>query len=409
MAPHPSALGAVSWEPETNWGEDVTTFATRLQPVGAVDLSGLVQEKLNPERLVQYRNEITPGVNGVMGGEFKTTHLLTGHGSTTNTTIALNALETLLGVAIGNVVAAFTGANTTATAGGTTTTFGTAAASGAQSASVVRIGTLNDGRGGGQFYWVSGHAGSSMVVKNALIAAPALNDIIYNPAIIHPSELPTSNSITGARFLLQTANQSAECHGVYPKAVAFSGLSPGELPTVEVTWGVSWWRFSTATFPSATSVQTFPAAPVAAGSFWLNTFGTTTRTVRSIRQFTLTYELGITELRGPGGVNQYQPVIGCVRSVDKVSIEWVEDADTNSATPELTGWDTNAAYSLVYTLSGADGTAVGFLFPYVVPDGPRPTQTAMDNVNRKRFRARCGADNTLTTNLRCSAMRLALA
>lgn len=406
----PSALGAVCYEPESTFGENVTTYSIRLPTIGAVDASGLMQEKLTPDRTVQLRNEITPGVNGVIGGEFSTKFFLTGLGSTANAAITLNALATLLGKVFGNAAAAFTAANTTLAGAGSASAPTTTAANGAVAGSLVRIGALNDGRGGGQFYGVVTHTTSVLTLLNAMLGGGINGDIVYNPACVFPSEAPTSNDITSLRFLLQTANLEVECHGVYPKSVTITGLNPGEEPSIEIRWGVAWWAFSTATFPSAVSVQTFPHAVVAAGSFFMNTFGTATRVVRNIRSFALTYNLSVIELKGPGGINQYQPVVGCKRGVDTVALEWVEDADANTLTPDLAGkWDGNSAFSIVYSASCADGSALGFKFPYCVPDGPKPTQAGVDNLNRIRWRMRCGSDNTKSTDRERAVMVMALA
>jgi hypothetical protein len=406
----PARLGAICFEPEAAWGEDVTTFGTRLPTIGMVDVSKLVQAKVNPDRTVQLRNEITAGVNGIMGGEFTTKFMLTGHGSTTNTTIALNSLETLLGKAVGNAAAAFTAANTTATGAGSTTAPGVSAASGGVAGSLVRIGAKNDGRGGGQFYWMNSHSASVINLNNALPNTLSNGDIIYNPAIVFTSESPTGTDIVGQRFLLQTANQEYECHGVYPKSISWDGLSTGEDPSCTITWGVSWWRESTATFPSALAVQTFPHAPVAGGSFVLQTSGVTTRATRDIRSFKITHSLGIVELRGPAGVNTNQAVIGCKRTQDVISCEWTEDHESNTATPDLAGkWAANTQFYLLYSLSAADGTSLGILSAFVVPDGNKPTQIADGNINRVRFMARLGADNSKSTDRERAAFRLAIA
>jgi hypothetical protein len=407
----PSRAGAVCYEPESAWGEDVTTFATRVQTLGEVDASGLNHDKITPDRTVQFRNEITPGVDGIIGGEFKTRFALTGHGSTTATTIVLNALETLLGKVFGNVAAAFSAANTTLTGTGTKSAPGTTAANGIVAGSLVRIGALADGRGKGQFYGCASHSASVANLINELAGNPVNGDIVYNPGNIFGSESPTATDIIGQRFLLQTANLSFECHGCYPKAVTFSDLQPGEqMPSIEITWGVSWWRFSTATFPSAVAVQTFAHAPVASGSLFMNAQGTATRVVRDVRSFTLTYTLGIVELKGPGGVHANQVTVGCRRTQDQISMEWVEDADAQTATPDLaTKWSANSPLSVVYTLSAADGSSVGFMWRYCVPDGPKPVQMSMDGLNRIRWRMRAGTDNTKSTDRERAAQVMALA
>lgn len=409
-----SKLGAALYNTEATFGEVATTFATRMQTVGPIDVSGLQQMMLVPDRTVQLRNEITPGVRGVYGGSFKTRFYLTGHGSTCAGAITLNALETLLGIVIGNVAAA--GSNTTATGTGTATAPGVAAATGATAGALARFGTIGDGRGNGQLSAVLSHAASVMTLLIALDAALSNADVVYNPANIYPTENPTaSNLITGTRWLLQGANLQYECHGCYPRAITISGLNAAEEPSIEIEWGVSWFRpVAAPSFPSATAVQVFPHAPVANGSFFINDYGTATRTAAvsklDIRSFSITITLGIAELRGPGGAFDRQVVTGCARTPDMVSGEFVVDAPDATATPGLAAkWDTGTPQHLLYTWSAADGSAGGLYLPYVVPADEKPTQMDMDGLNRVRFKFRAGADAARTTALERAAYRFASA
>lgn len=405
----PSALGAVNYATESTWGEDVTTFGTRLPVLGMVDASGLTQDMANPMRTVQYRNQVTPGVKSIMGGSFKLKFWLTGHGSTTAGAVTLNSLETLLGLVLGNAAAA-SSSGTTAAAGSTTTSINTASSGTYSAGALVRIGSLGDARGGGQFYPISGHALTVMTSLVATPAAPNAADVIYNPVNVYPSELPASNTITGMRFLLQTANLEFECHGCYATAIAISGLNTGELPSIEITFSVSWWRFSTATFPSANSVTAFAPAPVAAGSMFLNTVGTATRATRTVRDFQLAYSLGIAPQTGPGGANAYQAIVGCYRTPDTLSVTWMEDSEAATASPVLAGyWDGTGTYHLCYSFSAADGSAMGVYFPYLTPDGARPTQANRNGINAVKLQLTGGTGNTTTTDLTASAMRLAFA
>jgi len=401
----PGELGAVCYEAETNFGEAVTTYGTRLNYLGQLDLGAIMREKLAPERAVQFRQEITPGINGIMGVEFSLRFWLHGHGSTANTTITLNDLETLLGKVFGNVGAAFSAANTTLSGTGTKAAPGTTAANGAVAGSLLPIGALNDGRGGHQFYGVVSHSSSVLTLMNELIGNPSNGDVVFNAANWWPSESPTSNDITSLRFRFQTANLEIEAHGVYPKAVTFAGLGTGETPSITITFGGAWWDYSIATFPTALSVQTFSPAPVGAGSLFMNTQGVATRVVRSIRSFQLTYQLGVVELRGPGGVNAAQAIVGCKRVPDMITVEWIEDADAQTLTPDLPGkWDANTVFSVVYSCSTADGSSIAFKFPYAVADGPKPAQVVVDRLNRIRWRLRCGADVSKTTDRERAAM-----
>ena len=81
---NPGALGAITYETEATFGVDTTTFTTLRLPITApVDCSGLVHNKIDSERVVQYRNDGSAWILGTMGGSFKTKMPLAGHGSTT--------------------------------------------------------------------------------------------------------------------------------------------------------------------------------------------------------------------------------------------------------------------------------------------------------------------------------------
>jgi len=401
-------LGAALYETESSWGENTSTFGTRLRTIGVLDCSKLEQQKLNPDRTVQFRNEITPGVNGIMGGEFTVRMTLTGHGATTAGAISLSALETLLGLVVGNVAAA--GTNTTGAGTGTASAPGVAAASGGTAGALARFGALGDGRANGQFAALSSHATSVMTLLTELPANMNNGDVVYNPAIVYPTELPTSNDITSTRWLLQGANQEHEAHGCYPKRAVWSGFGPGEEPMVDITFGTSWWKPVATSFPTATSVQTYAHAPVAAGSFFMADQGTATRSgaTYNIRSFSLTIDLGIVELRGPGGVNASQVVTGCKRVPDRISGEFVVDAEDAATAPALGAkWLANTPQHILYSWSVADTTAGAVYLPYVVPDGPRPTQFDLDGLNRTRFRFRAGTDASKSTALERAAYRFA--
>lgn len=405
---NPSALGAICYEAESAWGEDVTTFSTfRLPVLDAVDASGLEHAKDGPGRVEQYRTAGSQHVLMTMGGSFKMKLDLTGHGSTMVGSPTLEQIETFLGIVFGNV-ALSASASTTLTGGTaavpTTTASGTFSAGG-----LCRIGALGDGDGDGQMYAIGTHVTTTLTLLGALNGAPVNGAVLYPVAQIYPSSSPTSTSITGTRFLLQTANLMYECHGCYPTAVSFSGLNTGERPQIEITWGVSWWRYSTATFPSAVTSDQFNPAPVAAGSFNVQTVGTTTRNARSVRGVSIDYTLGVEPLLGPGGVNAYQKIVGAVRTNDSIKITWTEDADAATTTPVLPGYGTatNSKY-IVYSLSATDGSAVGFKFPKVCIDSVG-VQKADGNINRITCSGMAYTGDTTTSALTLAAMILGFA
>jgi hypothetical protein len=403
---NPGALGSISYESEASFGVDTTTFTTLRLPITApVDASGLVHNKIDSQRVVQYRNDGTAWILGTMGGSFKTKFYLPGHGSTTSGATTITALETLLGYVFGNA-AVSASAGTTLTGG--TATAPTTTASGTFSAgSLCFVGSLGDARGAGQGYAVSTHVTTTLTLLTALIASPTNGDVLYSATTIYPSEAPTSTTVTSLRFLLQTANLMYECHGCWPMSLSISGLNPGELPAIEVTWGVAWWRYSTATFPSVVSTDTSNPGAVAGGSLQVNTVGTATNAPRTFRNFQIDYTLGMETLRGPGGVSQYQDIVGCRRTPDKIKVSWTEDADAATTSPVLPGYGTGTNRKhLMYTSSTGAGSRIAIYMPNVAVSNIG-LQKVDGNINRLTCEAMAYTGPTTTSDLTLSAFRLA--
>lgn len=391
---HSAKIGAVLYEAESSFAEDVTTFATyRLPVLEEVDASGLTWGKTPSERVSQYRSDGTPHVLMTQGGSFRTKTYLTGHGSTAAGAVTIKGIETLLGDVLGT--SAIGPSGTTATGGTativTTTSSGTFAAGG-----LCRIGALGDGDGNGQMYPISTHSTTNLTVLVNLDAAPANGAVIYSVCQMYPS-VTGSNAITGKRFLLVKSNLSYECHGCFPMSITFAGLNTGEKPTVEIEWGVSWWRHSTVTPPSAVSTDDFAPAANAAGSFHISTVGTATRNLRAVRDLSVTYNLGIAPVMAPGGVNAYQAITGAFRTDDEVTVSWIEDADANTASPVLGGYyEGTDKKQIMITLNAIDGKAVGMYFRNCCSADPYPVQINHNGRNavRKTYSAYVGPTTT---------------
>jgi hypothetical protein len=407
-------LGAALFNTEAAWAEASTTFGTRVQTIGEIDDSKLQQAKLTPEYTTQLRNEIKPGVNGVYGGEFEITMMFTGHGSTSAGAITLNAMETLLGIFLGNVAAA-SSAGTTASGAGTVTALATTAATGYTAGALVGpIGAIGDARGGGQFSVVSSHAANTMALLVAIDAALQAADVIRNPAVAYTTESPTvSHAVQSTRWRFLSGNLQYDCRGCYPLGFQLVGIGPSGEPMLKFKFGVSYFTDSSNTMPDATTVQTFPHATASCGSLFLGAYGATTRdatTKFDCRTFDLTYELGIVKRMGHGGLYANQTCVGATRTRDKGSVKFVVDAPNATATPALvTTWSANSPLHLLYTWSPADSLAGALYSPYVVPDGDRPVQFSQDGIASLTFQGRLGADATKSTDITRSALRIASA
>lgn len=410
---NPSVRGAIVYEAEASWAEDVTTFATlRVPALGAVDCSGLRHDKLAPDRIVQRRNDGTQWITANQGGTFKTRLYLTGHGSATSGATSASATETLLGKAIGNVLpsaaagSTFTGAGTAAAP--TTTASGTFGAG-----SLCRAGVAGDGRGNGQFYAISSHAATTLNLLNALGVAPNNNDVLYSAVMMYPSESPTSAPIASLRFLLQNANIQYECHGCFATGWTLSGLKTGgnTVAVVEITWTVSWWRYNTTAFPTSVATDSFQPAANAQGSLFIADVGTATRASNTYpcRDLMIDYKLGVIPLEGPGGVGPYQTIVGARRTQDEITWSFVVDADATTATPVLPGWATSSTPKhACVTLNPTAQKAVGFYAPNLCTDTV-PIQFNDGGINRLKFTGKAYTGTDTTSDLSLSATRMAFA
>lgn len=406
-----SALGAVRYDAEASWSEISSTYQYRLASLDAVDASGLMHAKIPAARTVQRLQDGTMPIRGVMGGSFKIRLWLAGHGSTTAGATTTTDLARLLGYVIGNNTASAAAGTTITGAASTTTSLNVTAATGFTAGSMGFLGVLNDGGGGGQAFVLSAHTASVITLLTAVGAAPAAGAVVYSSELVYPYENASAASVTGLRFHLMTANQQYGCHGCYPTSVSFNGLGPGETPAVEITFGVSWWEPLAETFPTTTSVDAFNPAPVAAGSFYLQQRGTTTRATYSIRSFTLNYEIGVEPKRGPGGINAFQDIIGAERTPSRISLQVSVDAQTASTSPTWpAAWDSDTQfYHGLYTLSAAtSGKQIAFYWPNLCISQNKTVQFAESNLNKERIDFDAYTSTTVTTDLTASAMRIAL-
>jgi hypothetical protein len=407
---NPAELGAIEQEQETLFGEDVTTFANLRLPIrNAVDASGLMQGKIDSERTEQYRNAGSEWLLAGFGGSFKTRMFLPGHGSSTSGATALTAFETLLGQIFGNAdVSAATG--TTFSGGGTAAAPVTVASGTFGPGSGGFAGVLGDGRGNGQPFFVATHAATTLNLLTALNALPSAADVCFSGVNIYPSEDPTANTVQSHRMRLLTPNYRYECHGVVPTQVELAGFNPGEYPEITVTWAPSWWRYTTATFPSTLATDTTNPGMTAAGSLFLNTVvagvPTAARLTRSYRNLAIKYTLGMELLKGPGGVNAYQTVISARRTPDQVEWSWTEDNEAATVTPDLPGKGTaGVSFHAALGLSTAAGSRLAIYSPFMCMTNV-PPQRADQNLNRltPMFRAYTGKTTTSARTL--SAMRM---
>lgn len=407
-----SSLGAVRYSAESTFAESSTSTSIRLDTIGRVDVSGLNWPMLNANQAMQYAHDGSLPVRGVMGGSFTIEGYLTGLGGTAAGAAPASALATFLSYVCGNASAGPTG--TTADGTGTATAFGTAASSGYTAGQLVRVGDLGDGLAEGQWTVCSSHSASTFTGLVALPGIPANTDVVYSSRTVYPSEDPANMTVASLRFALMTANGHYICRGCIPTKVEFTDLSPGQIPKWRVTFEVAYFSdLNGGTFPTTTAGDEFAPAPVAAGSFFLNTVGTATRATYGIRSLTLDIGDSAQMIHGPGGVDANQTGIDAARQPGDVMLTTVFDSEATSTETWWDLWNTGENSQVfkhaLYSLSVVDGRALALYFPRIAIHGPAPTQAEVDGLNRVPVQWKCYRGATTTSDLTMSAYRIGMA
>lgn len=408
---NPDRLRALEYEAEASFAEDVSTFATHRLPVLEGSTLDIKHPNLRPEFSMQRLQEGFAPISGTMDGSTITFRMyLAGHGAATSGATSVAEPEVFLGLVWGNtsVVSASSGDTIT---GGTAAVPTTTGASGFTAGSLCRIGTLGDGDGNGQFAAVGTHSSNSLTLLTAIDGAPANGAVLYSAVNMYVPEDPTDVSVTSVRFRYLTGNLQYQLHGCYPMSMKFSGLNTGQVPIVELQFGIARWTLTTGgTFPSTVTSNNYVPASNAAGSMFVQDVGTTTRALQTFRDLSIDFTLGHTPLMGPGGIGAYQGTVGCVRQPSTCTISWTVDADAATTTPALdTLFGSTTGKHILVTLSPIATKAVAFYFPRVFFYGDRPTQITDGGVNRLRVTGTAATGPTTTSNLTLSAVRLAFA
>lgn len=408
MASKSSQLGALLYATETNFGETTTTTGVRLRPVGQVAYD-LQHPGSKIDILKQRPNEGVAYVRGPMGGSLSFTLNLTGLGGTAAGAAPASALSVLLGHVFGSVA---TGLATGDTATGGTASIPTmTGATGVTAGGMVRIGAKKDTRADGQWVAVATHASNNLTLLTAAPVAPANADVVYASRMVYPSSTPgTYETLQSVRFRFQTAQQQYVCHGCYPTGAEFS-IEVGAIPTVRLTYAISWWEETNDTFPSATAVEDHAAAPVTGGSMFINAVGTVTRNTVAARSVSMSVGMNNTAEMGVGGYDEHQAVVGCNRGPADVTVEMVLDSEAAGTNTYGALFDVSENSRInrhaLYSMSVGDGRAVGIYWPNLA-QVDMPTQFDDGGVLRRRLRFEAQTGGTTTTDLTMSPWRLAL-
>lgn len=381
MTAKPSRLAAALYEAEASFAEDVDTFGTHLQLVGP-PVQAFTQEKQTQDQTRQRPHESLQDVRMPLGGTLTTIHHLTGHGADPTGVLTATDLYDLLAIVIGgsdatDVGNTADGAGTVSAPGVNGGTFG--------NGGLVTIGDLSDPRGGGQAYAVDNLAALVLTLLTDLPATLNAGDVIHAMLQIFPSNDPlTSCAVTSTRWLIQSANKIFSAHGVFPTSISFSNLNTGQIPQVEIVWTVARWKeVAIPTFPTAIPTDAKTPISVGAGSLFFNLVGTSTRQELNIRDIEITINLDIRGIPGPGGVDVYQMMQSSARHNANMVMKLVADSQDFDFAALYTGDEATQAFEhILYTLTPVAGKAVAFYMRSGKIIQPRPTQVAVDDLNR---------------------------
>ncbi len=401
MSAKPEYILAMSEEDESSWAEAVDTWGTRHQIIGQPTVS-LTQPRIMEEIQKQQREEGKAGVLSVRGGEVSFTYALTGYGATTESGgLTATDIASILAHAIGDISTSNQGRGINAVTDAAQFEPDGIFEAGA----LVRVGALGDGRAEGQ--WCAMNNGTTATLLTALPAAPNTFDSIFGALMVYPWEDPGGATITSKRMLIQTANAQYKLRGVFPTSISIQGVNAGEIPTVTVTYAVSWWDFADETFPNATATDAKDAAICANGSCFVQDVGTTTRDTHQLRSWSINIALEVVPLLGQDAVNTYQNITGAVRTRCSVELETTFDAEASGTRTWADKFDAGTFQHILIGLSVADGKALGFYFPKAEIT-QRPTQVGMDGLNRVTCNWRCLSSDDAASARTLSSFRIGM-
>jgi len=402
MTAKPERLLAFSTEVESGWAEATDTWGTRHEIIGQPTIT-LNQERIAEDISQQYREEGKAGVLGPRGGTVSVTYALTGHGGTTAGALTETDLTTLLGRFFGTVNVADTG-DTVASA--TSASQFALTSETPTNGGLARLGVLGDARGEGQ--WGAINVGATTTFLTAFGAAPSASDVCYAAQVVYPTETPAGVAVASMRMLVQTANRQYKLRGCFPMSGTIQGNNAGEVPTITIEYGVSWWDYANETFPDATATDAKTSSIVANGSAFIQDVGTVTRQTYSIRSWSMALDFQVTPLEGPDAVNTYQTIVGAVRTRCAATFSIMVDALATGTDTFGDKFDAGTLQHVLISMSVADGKALAVYFPNAELVS-RPTQEASDGLNRISLNFRALTGPTTTTALEMSSFRIGMA
>lgn len=262
---------------------------------------------------------------------------------------------------------------------------------------IMRVGVKNDGRCDGQPGVISTWAAGSTQLLTALPGTPQAADAVRPTIVLYPTE---TNPATTMRFLCGMTDSGAQWHamGCQLESVAIEiDIATGRPMRANWKYSGAYWARSAVSVPSAVAMPNTDTAPIAGGSFFINTFATATRAIEEVGNLTLTLDMGLIAQRGTTASQApYTNITGWVSSGCRptltVDIPWTSGAETDFNTD---GSSTTHKHVL-FASNGTAGRCQGFYLPRLYQDGDAPTYVDRGALTyvRKTLRGRESTDTT---------------
>lgn len=392
-----SLIGFLGYDEETAFADVSNAYDKTLTVRDAtLDVSGLSQEMIDRGGVFNRPNDGDLHIPGPhTGATFTFTMDLYGHGSATNGSLTEQPITRLLGHCVGQSIDSQVGGSCTSNSGGADDIISTNVT--VSAGGLLRVGALNDGRGNGQAVATDDTAGATYDLLTNMNAAANSGDVIYAMQLVAPDDTTTNAHLTSSgaavnstlRFVVATGTQQFVLRGCACTALSFDGLNTADIPTVTFTFSCAFWDDIDVTFPTTTATADNAASVVSNGSFFIQDFGTSTRNVEVIRNFSMSLENEILPITGPGGANDKQVIVGWVRGMSRPTITFDTEAQDATTTPTWSNYfDTDPNSQVfkhaLYTLSVTDGRALALYFRKLRPSGARPTLVDVDGLHYVR-------------------------
>jgi len=416
-----SLLGFLGFQEESSFAANVTTYDKVLQVRDAVlDLSGVQQQMIARGGVFGRPNQGDFGIPGPFDSvQLTFTMDLYGHGSTTVGSLSQTPLGKIFAQAAGNSVWTSVGDSSLLTAGSDADTVAGADAATVTDGHIMRFGALGDGRAEGQAGVVSSEAGGVIELLTALPGTVNDGDDLGAMGMIYPEDANAhltsdgSTSNNTVRFVVATGNQQYVLTGCACTGMAFNGLNTAEVPSVQFTFSAAFWADISVTFPSGGAAADFAPAPNAAGSFFIQDVGTTTRVTDKVRNVSFAIDHQMLPTMGTEGANANQVITGWVRGKSMPTLTFDVEAQASTTSPTWSSyWNTDPNSQVykhcLYTLNPTDGRSVAFYLPRMRPVGPRPTQQDLNGLAYVNVQFEGVEGPTVTSTVTRSPWRIGL-